>query len=595
MRRFWYIFFVSMLVFGAIVPFLGNTVSAANHGKARITVDTLNVRSGPGLGNSIVTQVHKNKEYAILSESGEWLQIQIGSKKGWIAGWFAKKTNKSSSSQSDDANTPSGKWVSSKVDGLNVRSGPDTSFTVLGQIYPHEKFQTIETRGSWTKINYKNSIGWLASWLIESSSHPTRTETPTTTDQSVVNVATLNVRNGPGTTSNVIGSVRKGEVVEILDIQNGWYKIKFNNSNGWVAGKYVTKSKDTDTSSGTPSTPTPSTSSAKAKVTASILNVRDKGSLNGKIIGQLKKNSEVEILKEMNDWAYIEHGNMKGWAASWYLEKIKRSTTPKKDEDLSNEPSISLLYNGTNLRNGPSTNHTVVARGNKGDQFPVLSKQGDWYKIKLSNQQEAYVAGWIVSISGASLPEIAHPTVGDHLKGKTIVVDSGHGGHDTGAIGTTYGTLEKDLNLSVAKTVSSKLKAAGAKVVMTRDDNQYISLPYRVYLAHSNQADAFISLHFNSSIFPSAKGINSFYYSKLKDAALASSLQDELVRQTGLSNRGVAFGNFQVLRTNHQPAALLELGFLSNSQEEHYIRSASYKDKAGHAIYRGLAKYFSTN
>ncbi|WP_261129630.1 SH3 domain-containing protein [Bacillus sp. Marseille-Q3570] len=593
MRKYWYIFFVSMLVTGTLLPDLGNSVSAANHGNARITVDTLNVRSGPGLGNPIVAQVHKNKEYPILSESGDWIQIQTGSIKGWIAGWFAKKTNKFSTDQSDNINSSSGKWVSSNVDGLNVRSGPDTSFTVLGQIYPHEKFQTIETKGSWTKINYKSNNGWLASWLIQSTSHPTRTETPSTTDQSVVNVASLNVRNGPGTTSNVIGSVSKGDVVEILDIQNGWYKIKFNKGNGWVAGKYVTKSTEADTTSGTPSTP-PSTSSAKAKVSASILNLRDKGSLNGKIIGQLKKNAEVAVLKEQNDWSYIEYGKMKGWAASWYLEKNKKTTTPNKNEDLSKEPSITLLYNGTNLRSGPSTNHTVVARGNKGDQFPVLSKQGDWYKIKLSNQQEAYVAGWIASLSGASLPEVAHPTVGDHLKGKTIVVDAGHGGHDSGAIGITYGTLEKDLNLSVAKTVSSKLQAAGAKVVMTRDDNQYISLPYRVYLAHSNQADAFISLHFNSSIFPSAKGIHSFYYSKLKDAALASFLQDELVRQTGLSNRGVAYGNFQVLRTNHQPAALLELGFLSNSQEEHYLRTASYKDKAGHAIYRGLAKYFST-
>ncbi|WP_408011717.1 N-acetylmuramoyl-L-alanine amidase [Pseudalkalibacillus sp. A8] len=255
---------------------------------------------------------------------------------------------------------------------------------------------------------------------------------------------------------------------------------------------------------------------------------------------------------------------------------------------------MSLLYDGTNLRSGPSTSHKVVARGNKRDQFPILSKQGDWYKIKLSNQKEAYVAGWIVSLNGASLPEVTHPSVGDHLTGKTIVVDAGHGGHYGGAVGTTYGTIERDLNLSVAKTVSSKLQAAGAKVVLTRNDNQYVSLPYRVYLTYSNSADAFISLHFNSSIFPSAKGINSFYYSKSKDARLASSLQDELVRQTGLSNRGIAYGGFHVLRSNRQPAALLELGFLTNSQEEHYIRTANYKDKAGHAIYRGLAKYFST-
>ncbi|MCF6408625.1 SH3 domain-containing protein [Pseudalkalibacillus salsuginis] len=591
MKRFWNVFIVSWLVFGAVTPAFTSSVSAANQGYVKINVDTLNVRSGPGLDNSVVAQVHKNKEYLILSEKGEWLQIQVGNKKGWIAGWFARKVNKSSN---ESTGSPTDQWVSSIVDGLNVRSGPDTSFSILGQIHSHEKYQAIETKESWTKIRYKNSTGWLASWLTESANKRSTKQNPTSTGQSVVNIPNLNVRSGPGTNYNVIGSISKGHGVEILNIQNGWYEIKLKQGKGWVAGKYVTKALNPGRSSGTPSAPPASSLAAKAKVTAKILNVRDKATLNGKVVGQVMKDSEVKIVKKEHDWAYIEYGNKKGWVASWFLEELKSSTTPSTERNLSNNPSVSLLYDGTNLRNGPSTSHKAVARGNKGDQFPVLSKQGDWYKIKLSKQQEAYVAGWIVSLSGTSMPEVTHPTVGDHLKGKTIVLDSGHGGYDGGAVGITYGTIERDLNLSVAKTVSSKLQAAGAKVVMTRNDHQFVSLPFRVYLSHSNSADAFISLHFNSSIFPSAKGINSFYYSKSKDAPLASSLQDELVRQTGLSNRGVAHGDFQVLRNNRQPAVLLELGFLSNSQEEHYLRTATYKDKAGHAIYRGLAKYFSS-
>ncbi|MCF6138058.1 SH3 domain-containing protein [Pseudalkalibacillus berkeleyi] len=564
---------------------------AADRDKAKITVDTLNVRSGPGLGHSVVGQVHKNKEYPILSEKGDWLQIQMNGKRGWIAGWYAKKIKAQQSENDPSSNT--GIWISSKVDALNVRSGPDTSFTVVGQIYPHEKFQSIDTKGSWTKIKYKNREAWVASWLTQSStpSSEKKKEPEQSSDKSIVNATSLNVRSGPGTSYSVVGSLRKGDHVEIIQIQNGWYKVSYQNGKGWVAGRYVTKSENEDKQPSTP--PTAPTSLKKGKITATILNVRDKGSLQGKVVGQLKKNQIVEILKVENKWAYVQWNQSKGWAASWFIEEVKEDNTSQPEGDLSNEPSLTLLYDGTNLRSGPSTKDSVVDRGNKGDQFPILSKEGDWFKIKLSSTKEAYVAGWIVSVTGASTPEVNHPTVGDYLKGKTVVIDAGHGGNDGGAVGTTYGTLEKVLNLNVAKAVSSKLKAAGAKVVMTRSDNQYISLPYRVYLAHTHSADAFISVHFNSSIFPSAKGVNSFYYSKLKDAPLAHAIQDELVRQTGLRNRGVKFGNFQVLRTNHQPATLLELGFISNSQEEHYVRSAAYTDKAGHAIYRGLAKFFS--
>ncbi len=599
MKRFWYGVLMMLLLLGSFSTVGDNIVTAADHKKAKITVSTLNVRSGAGLGHAVIDQVHKNKEYPILSEKGDWLQIKIGSKKGWIAGWYAKKiiTSTNSGGSAGDGNVSSGgKWISAKVDALNVRSGPDTSFAVLGQIYPHQKFQSVETKGSWTKINYNNSTAWVASWLIQSASTPESEDEETTSGggKSTVNATSLNVRSGPGTSHSIVGSLRKGDQVEILNIQNGWYEVKYAQGKGWVAGRYVTKSEEKP--SETPTTPSaPNTSTKRAKVTASILNVRDQGSLQGKIIGQLKQGNTVNILKNDSNWAYVEWDRSKGWVASWFLEEIKESDTSTPGNDLSNEPSISLLYDGTNLRSGPSTSYAVVDRGNKGDQFPILSKEGNWYKIKLSGNKEAYVAGWIVTVVGASTPEVTHPTVGDHLKGKTIVVDAGHGGHDGGAVGTTYGTLEKVLNLNVAKTVSAKLESAGAKVVMTRSDNQYISLPYRVYLSHAHNADAFISVHFNSSIFPSARGINSFYYSKEKDRPLASSMQDELVRQTGLSNRGVEFGNFQVLRSNRQPSVLLELGFLSNSQEEHYVRTSAYIDKAGHAIYRGLAKYFSNN
>ncbi|WP_349407988.1 SH3 domain-containing protein [Pseudalkalibacillus sp. SCS-8] len=550
-------------------------VSAESNNRALITVDALNVRSGPGLDYPIIVQVHKNHKYPILSKNKDWLQIKVGSKKGWIASWYAEELSVDNAFPSDGNGNR--EWIRSKVEGLNVRNGPDTSFQVIGTIAPQQTYQLLDTKGSWTKIRYHDTTAWVASWLVESVEKEKKI---TPSNHSTVSATSLNIRSGPGTNHSVVGSLRKGDKVDVLQRKEGWSQIQYNQLKGWVAERYLTN--------GPPKTASP-IQPKKAKVTVSILNVRNQGSLQGKIVGQLTKGTTVTIVETKNNWAYIESDQTKGWTASWFLQEIDNENTNSSE----NEPFVALLHDGTNLRSGPSTSHPVIHRGDMGDQFPLVAKVGDWYKIRLENNKEAYVAGWIVSVAGSSLPGVSHPTVGDHLRGKTIVLDPGHGGHDSGAVGVAYGSLEKDLNLKVGLAVAAKLQAAGAKVILTRTDHRYVSLHHRVTLSHMHNADAFISLHFNSSTFPSARGINSFYYSKTKDTKLATSIQDEIVRQTGLSDRGVLFGNYQVLRTNNRPSVLLELGFLSNSQEEHYIRTSTYMDKSAHGIYRGLAQYFS--
>lgn len=166
---------------------------------------------------------------------------------------------------------------------------------------------------------------------------------------------------------------------------------------------------------------------------------------------------------------------------------------------------------------------------------------------------------------------------------------------DSGAVGLLHGTLEKKVSLETAKLTAAKLTSAGANVILTRNDDNYVTLPYRVYLAHHYNADAFISVHYNSSFYTSARGIKSFYYDKQQEYSIAAMLQQELVKQTGLYNRGVMSGNYHVLRTNQQPSILLELGFLSNPYEEYVIRTNHYQENVSQAILTGLSRYFELN
>lgn len=170
------------------------------------------------------------------------------------------------------------------------------------------------------------------------------------------------------------------------------------------------------------------------------------------------------------------------------------------------------------------------------------------------------------------------------------MLDPGHGAQDPGATGKN--NKEKDLTLATAKKVKVKLEAAGAKVVMTRTGDTYPTLSERVKISQNNHADIFISIHFNSGS-KSANGIETYYWTTYEnESKLAQLVQKELIKSTGLSDRGAETGNFQVIRTNDSPAILVELGFISNPDEEKIIETSDFQNKAATGIANGLEAYF---
>ena len=162
---------------------------------------------------------------------------------------------------------------------------------------------------------------------------------------------------------------------------------------------------------------------------------------------------------------------------------------------------------------------------------------------------------------------------------KRIIIDVGHGGKDAGAIGIND-IQEKDVVLSIANEIL-KLNDDLEKpldIYLTRYKDTLISLSDRTKLTKALNADLFVSLHCNHSDNPNARGVEvyvSSQRSKFLDEStwLAFQLQADLNEKLGFESRGVKFANFQVLRetTDFMPSVLLELGFLSNKDESHYI------------------------
>ncbi len=187
------------------------------------------------------------------------------------------------------------------------------------------------------------------------------------------------------------------------------------------------------------------------------------------------------------------------------------------------------------------------------------------------------------------------------LKGKKITLDAGHGGSDPGAIGAS-GTREKDVTLKITKKVQELLKKKGAKVSMTRTTDKDVygpnasdvqELQARVDVAEDNDADAFVSIHINSSTNKNVGGFSSYYYPKTNnDARLAQAVQDRLVKNFGLDDLGIRKANFYVNKRCSMPSTLLELAFISNPKEEKLMKSNWYINKLAKSIADGIEDYF---
>ncbi len=210
---------------------------------------------------------------------------------------------------------------------------------------------------------------------------------------------------------------------------------------------------------------------------------------------------------------------------------------------------------------------------------------------------------------------------------RTIVIDPGHGGSDTGAAGPA-GSLEKDLTLQLARTLKAGLeRRLPVRVVLTRGEDAELPLDTRAALANQQKADLFISLHLNSAPERRAAGAETYFLSLVasderaaraaaaenagdplsdlqlilwdlaqshhmaESQRLASIIQEELNRALELRNRGVKQAPFRVLMGVAMPAVLVELGFLSNPREEERLLDPLYRSRLADALVDAVIRY----
>lgn len=232
---------------------------------------------------------------------------------------------------------------------------------------------------------------------------------------------------------------------------------------------------------------------------------------------------------------------------------------------------------------------------------PLMLEDSDYRIFTLPADAKANRAYRVVVDINRKAPAIEYKFA-PGLRNKVIVLDPGHGGTDPGAIGLNK-TQEKTITLAVAQQAKILLEKSGAQVVMTRQDDRDVfgpsasaseELNARTTIANDRKADAFISIHINSFRERSAGGTATYFYQKTPyDAMLAQNLQTSLIRAGGLQDRGVNSANFYVVKRTLMPAALLELAFISNPEEEKLMNTPQFQQRMAQAIVQGLDRFFT--
>jgi len=213
---------------------------------------------------------------------------------------------------------------------------------------------------------------------------------------------------------------------------------------------------------------------------------------------------------------------------------------------------------------------------------------------------------------------------------RCIVIDPGHGGHDTGTVGPG-GMAEKDLCLDIARRLRASLRAElpGVEIILTRDGDRFVSLEERTAIANARNADLFISVHANASQSAATSGVETFVLDPnaiQKDAgpdtdpsrarpasqvyasvgfgsqisssrALAGQIQGSLVR--GISakspksarDRGIKHASFAVLRGARMPSVLVEVSFVSNPEDENRLRTPAFRQRIASSLTGGIRSY----
>lgn len=206
----------------------------------------------------------------------------------------------------------------------------------------------------------------------------------------IINDNGVNVRSGPGTDYSILNTLTKGTAVTILETRGDWQQIQYGNLKGWVTSRFIS-------AGGTNA----SQSSYRLRVTGDLVNLRSGPDTGYNKVGQAHKGDILTVVDVEGNWYHVKtSGGLDAYILSDYVEK-DGTASPDAPRTNSNKTATSASYvkvvdGPANLRTAPDSSSAKIAMLGQNTVYPVLGREGDWYKIRLSDGRTGYIASWLV-------------------------------------------------------------------------------------------------------------------------------------------------------------------------------------------------------
>ncbi|MGE6849907.1 SH3 domain-containing protein [Bacillus tropicus] len=378
--------------------------SASNSSSYKVNADVLHVRAGSSTSHDIISRVYNGQSLNVIGEENGWYKININGKTGFVSGEFVSKNGASNSNVS----TTGGK---NKVtaDVLRVRTAPNTSSSVSGRVYEGQTLNVIGQENGWVKINHNGQVGYVSGEFVSGVSANTGSSNNNTNNNNqesvkpasgnyTVNVSSLRVRTGPSTSHTTVGSVTKGQVVQVVGEVQDWFKINYAGQTAYVSKDYVTKGGSSDNATQGNNQNNNQNNNVTVQtggtyvVNATSLRVRTGPATYHSVIGGVLNGMTLNVIGSEGSWFKVNYQGKTGYVSSEFTKFVKGGTTtpeqPKQPEKP-NQGAIGDYYinaSALNVRSGEGTNYRIIGALPQGQKVQVISENSGWSKINYNGQ-----------------------------------------------------------------------------------------------------------------------------------------------------------------------------------------------------------------
>ncbi|MDU6980178.1 MAG: SH3 domain-containing protein [Clostridium perfringens] len=462
-----------------------------------ISSEDLGLRKGADSSHEIITSIPRGARVNIIDKvSDNWYKVGYKDFVGYVEAKDIRVLG-------DNLNQDNVGLISANQ--LNVRTSPNENGQVIGTLHKNDKVNVLDKSiDGWYKIDFNGRRAYVSSKyvnLISYKNNEVKTEVKKEPIEGTgkVNINTaLNVRQASTTNSRIIGSLKGGEKVNIISESNGFYKIEFNNSYGYVYSKYISKDGDSEKvqvvkqeevkkekvdESKKEAKATPKAEPVVLAVRAlnktgivnvsSSLNVRNEASTSSKVIGSLSGNSKVTIVGEEGAFYKIEYKGSQGYVAKEYIKDVTESNnsnqgtqTPEKQSTPENTEKTGVVNvsSSLNVREGASTSSKVIGSLSGNTKVTIVGEEGAFYKIEYKGSHGYVAKEYIKNIKDEVVTEPEKPSTPENTE-KTGVVN-----------------VSSSLNVREGASTSSKVigsLSGNTKVTIVGEEGAFYKIEYK--------------------------------------------------------------------------------------------------------------------